>query len=123
MDATELRQRVLALQTDRKPVPLDFEPWGEGLYIKVLSAKDQLDLSETVEAKEMPFQVILHCLVDSTGSPVFGEADVASLEQFPFPEVMQVFARVAKLNGMSTKELDEAMQNFAQAPDEQRSIG
>jgi hypothetical protein len=36
---------------------------------------------------------------------------------------MQVFGEVAKLNGLSTKELDEAMESFAHAPDAQRVSG
>jgi hypothetical protein len=123
MTAEEIRARVLAIQTDRKPQPLDFPEWGDDIYIKVLSADDQADLAEGTEAKAMPLQVILHCLVDQDGERIFGDQDAAELGAFPFPEIMQVFGKVAKLNGLSTKELDEAMASFAPAPDEQRSIG
>ena len=119
----DLRKRILAIQTDRKPVPLDFDPWGAGIYIRVLSADEQAQLSEGVEAKEMPKQVILHCLVDETGERIFTDEDADALGAFPFPEVMQVFGKVAKLNGLSTAELEEAMEHFAPAPDAQRSIG
>jgi hypothetical protein len=123
LSASDIRQRVLAIQTDRKPAPLDFEPWGNSIYIRVLSADDQADLAEGTEAKEMPLQVILHCLVDEDGERIFSDEDRVALGQFPFPEIMQVFGKVAKLNGLSTKELDEAMASFAPAPDEHRSIG
>lgn len=123
MRADELRSRVLALQTDRKPQPLAFEGWGDGIYVRVLSAADQAELAEGVEAKRMPILVILHCLVDSDGERIFADGDESQLGAFPFPEVVQVFGEVAKLNGLSTKELDEAMESFAPAPDEQRSIG
>lgn len=123
MTAEQIRQRVLALQADRKPVPLDFPAWGDDIYIRVLSAADQNAIAEVTEQARMPIQVILHCLVDADGERIFGDGDEAAISGFPFPEVMQVFARVAKLNGMSTSELEEAMENFAPAPDEQRSIG
>lgn len=123
MTANDIRSRVLALQADRKPFPLDFEAWGDDIYIRVLSADDQNALAETTEQAKMPIRVILHCLVDENGERIFGDGDESELGAFPFPEVMQVFAKVAKLNGLSTKELDEAMANFAPAPDEQRSIG
>lgn len=119
----EIRARVLALQTDRKPTPLDYPEWGEDIYIRVLSADDQMALSNVDDENSMPMRVILHCLVNEDGERIFGDGDQAALGAFPFPEVMAVFGRVAKLNGLSTKELDEAMASFAPAPDEQRSTG
>ena len=119
----DIRQRVLALQIDRKPVPLEFDGWGPGLYVRVLSANDQQKLAAEGDEQTMPVRIVLGCLVDSTGERIFTDEDQAALGEFPFPEVMQVFGEVAKLNGLSTKELDEAMQSFAKAPDEQRSIG
>lgn len=123
MTPEEIRARVLALQTDRKPVPLDFPAWGDDLYIRVLSANDQMDLAEVNDGKAMPVQIVLACLVDADGTRIFTEEDAAALGEFPFPEVMEVFAKVAKLNGLSTEELEEAVASFAPAPDEQRSIG
>lgn len=123
MTPEEIRARVLALQTDRKPVPLDFDGWGADLYVRVLSVKDQLDLTETTDEKTMPVKIVLACLVDANGDRIFADEDEAALGAFPFPEVMAVFAKVAKLNGLSTEELEEAVASFAIAPDEQRSSG
>lgn len=121
MASQEIRDRVLALQADRKPQPLDFEPWGEGIYMRVLSVDDQAKLAEATAQTEMPVQVILHCLVDETGERIFSDEDRAALGAFPFPEILQVFGQVAKLNGLSTEELDKALESFVQAPDEHRS--
>jgi hypothetical protein len=123
MTSADIRARVLGLQADRKPVPLDYDPWGTDLYIRVLSANDQVRLSEISDENSMPLLIVLHCLVDFEGERIFTDADMEALGNFPFPEVMEVFAKVAKLNGLSTDELDEAMTRFAQAPDEQRSTG
>ena len=116
----EIRARVLAIQTDRKPHPLEFEGWGPDIYVRVLSSDDQLALSDAVADKEMPLQIVLHCLVDVDGERIFTDEDRAALGAFPFPEIMQVFAEVAKLNGLSNAELEEAVQSFAPAPDAQR---
>jgi hypothetical protein len=119
----EIRARVLAIQTDRKPHPLQFEGWGPGIYVRVLSADDQAALSETTAETEMPLRIVLACLVDAEGERIFTDEDRPALGAFPFPEIMTVFGEVAKLNGLSTKELDEAMASFAPAPDEQRVTG
>jgi hypothetical protein len=119
----EIRARVLAIQTERKPVPLDFIGWGPDIYVRVLSADGQVRLSEATAENEMPIQIILNCLVDHDGERIFTDDDREALGAFPFPEIMVVFGEVAKLNGLSTDELEEAMANFAPAPDEQRSTG
>jgi hypothetical protein len=119
----DIRARILALQTDRKPQPLDVPEWGDDVYIRVLTANDQTALAATVEKDEMPVRIILHCLVDATGQRIFSDDDAQVLGEFPFPEIMTVFAKVAKLNGLSSEELEEAVSRFAPAPDEQRSIG
>lgn len=118
MTPQEIRERVLALQEDRKPHALTFEAWGPGIYIRVLSANDQILLGEGDE-KTMPLRIVLACLVDVDGERIFGDEDLSALGEFPFPEVMTVFTEVAKLNGLSSKELEEAVQSFAPAPDEQ----
>lgn len=120
MDRAEIRERVLALQTDRKPSPLTFEGWGPDIYVKVLSSDDQLRLSEAVEGREMPLQIVLACLVDVDGERIFTDEDRDALGAFPFPEIMTVFGEVAKLNGLSNAELEEAVAVFAPAPDAQR---
>lgn len=116
----EIRERTLALQANRKPQPLDFPAWGDDIYIRVLSANDQMLLAEGDDAT-MPLRIVLACLVTDEGERIFTDDDLSALGDFPFPEVMEVFGRVARLNGLSTVELDEAMESFAPAPDEQRS--
>src|SRR5262249_31168557 len=111
----ELRARILGLQRDRKPVPLEVEEWGDGVYMRVLTAAEQADLPEGTDPKDMPVRVILHCLVDAGGERIFADNDFEALEGFPFPEIMAVFAKVAKVNGLSSTELEEAVERFRTA--------
>jgi hypothetical protein len=104
-------------------VPLEVPEWGGEVYVRVLSAKDQAELSDGVKPAEMPIRVLLHCLVDEAGEPILKEEDAEALAEEDFPVILRVFAFVAKLNGLSTKELDEAMESFAPAPDEYSSKG
>jgi hypothetical protein len=117
------REQILTSRKDRKPVPLEVPEWGGEVYVRVLSAKDQAELSDGVKPAEVPIRVLVHCLVDETGQPILKEEDTEALAEEDFPIIMRVFAFAAKLNGLSTKELEEAMENFAPAPDEYSSSG
>lgn len=113
------REQILASRANRKPVLLEVPEWGaEPVYVRVLSAKDQAELAEGTQASEMPVRVILHCIVDENGERILSDEDFDALADMDFPVIMRVFAFVAKLNGLSTKELEEAMESFAPAPDE-----
>ena len=102
---------------------LDVPEWGDDVYVRVLTANDQALLTEGTDPNTMPVRIILACLVDAEGERIFADGDETALGDFPFPEVMTVFGKVAKLNGLSTAELDEAIASLQPAPDEQRSIG
>lgn len=112
------REQILASRKDRKPVLLSVPEWGGDVYVRVLSAADQMALSDGVEPKDMAIRVILHCLVTEDGNQIFADDDAEELAKEDFPVIMRVFAFVAKLNGLSTKELEEAMESFAPALDE-----
>ncbi len=118
---TLTRAQILASRGDRKPVRLEVPEWGGEVFVRVMSAKDQAALSEDVKASELPIKVILHCLVDEKGQRILSDDDFEALFEEDFPIIMKVFAFVARLNGLSSKELDEAMANFEQTPDEYNS--
>lgn len=112
------REQILAARKDRKPQRLEVPEWGGEVYIRVLSARDQAELSEDTKPTEIPVKVILHCLVDEEGARIFTDDDMDALWAEDFPVIMRVFGAAAKLNGLSTAELDEAIASFAPAPDE-----
>ena len=118
---TLTREQILASRKGRKPVLLEVPEWGGEVYVRVLSAADQMVLSDGVEPKEMAIKVILHCLVDEDGERIFGDDDVDELAKEDFPVIMRVFGFVAKQNGLSTKELEEAMENFGPSPNGSKS--
>lgn len=120
---TLTREQILASRAERKPVPLEVPEWGGEVFVRVLSAKDQMELSEGIKPTEMPVKVIIHCLVDEAGEPIFADEDFETLAAEEFPIIMRIFAVVAKLNGLSTRELEEAVETFTSAPDESSSSG
>jgi hypothetical protein len=118
---TLTREQILASRMNRKPVLLEVPEWGGDVYVRVMSAADQAILSDGVKPAELPIHVILHCLVDESGDRILTDEDAEALAKEDFPVIMRVFAFVAKLNGLSTKELEEAMENFGPSPNGSKS--
>lgn len=114
------REQILAARKDRKPTRLEVPEWGGEVYIRVLSMQDQMAWGD-VDAKELPLRVLIAALVDEAGVAIFQEGDEEELAKEDFPVITRVFAEAARLNGLSTKELDEAMASFDRAPDESSS--
>lgn len=120
-----LRDQIVAAQDrpERKPIRVDVPEWGFPVYLRRLTVADQVALAENVPAAEMPVQVLLHCLVDADGERALTDDDAALLSGEDFPVVLRLFSEAAKLNGLTTAELEEAMEAFGPARDEQPSTG
>jgi hypothetical protein len=115
------REQILAARSSRKPIRLHVEEWGGEVYIRVLSAADQASMSNGHPESEMPIRLLVKALVDEAGQPIFTDDDVPELSKEDFPVIFRVFAEVAKLNGLSTKELEEAMSSFGPTPERRDS--
>lgn len=114
------KEQILASRKDRKPHRFEVPEWGGDVYIRVLSAEAQMAY-DGVEPKDIAGRVLIDALCDENGERLFSDEDFAELMKEDFPVIMRVFAEAAHLNGLSTKELDEAMAGFEQAPDAARS--
>lgn len=109
------REEILAAARHGKPQPLDVPEWGGTVWLRVLSAKDQLALTEGIEQRDVPFRVLIGCVCDEDGNAIFEQGDEDALMEQPFPVIMRVFAEAAKLNGLSSRELEEAVSHFEPA--------
>lgn len=116
------REQILASRGDRKPVPFDVPEWGGTVYIKVMSVRDQVELTDGKKPTDVPLLVVLQSVVDENGQRLFLDDDVEWLADEAFPVVLRVFTFAAKLNGLSTAELEEAVASFSPSPDESRSF-
>jgi hypothetical protein len=115
------REQILASRKERsKPQRLEVPEWGGEVFVKVLSAEDQMSFGEG-DPKTMTGRVLVAALVDEEGERIFTDDDVAELMREEAPVIMRVFSVAAKVNGLTTTELDEAMERFVRAPDEQRA--
>jgi hypothetical protein len=118
---TITRESLKALPPE-KPEHLDVPEWEGDVFIRTMSAREQMDL-QNVSQNDMPIRVMLATLVDEQGSRIFTDEDFDLLAGQPFPVIMRVFRACASHNGFSTKELDEAIEGFVQAPDQETTSG
>lgn len=109
------REQILAARSHRKPIRLEVPEWGGEVFIRVLSVEQQMQW-EDVPDKEMVMRVLTAALVNEDGAPIFEPDDWRELAKEDFPVIMRVFDEVAQVNGLTSKELDEAMALFASAP-------
>jgi hypothetical protein len=118
------REEILRARTNRKPVPIEVPEWGGVVFAKVLSANDQSTLVEDgVPDGALPVRVLVRALCDENENPLFSEDDAAELGKEAFPVILRVFSVVAKLNGLSNKELEEAVATFGPPQAAGSSIG
>lgn len=110
------REAILASKGNRKPVRLEVPEWGGDVFVRVLSAKQSADLGDVPQG-EVLGRVLIDCLCDEEGVRLFTDEDVAALMEEDAPVIMRVFSFAAKVNGLSTKELDEAMAGFGNGPE------
>jgi len=108
------RERIFE-KNKAKRVPFYVEEWEETVYIRTLSVDDQADLSQGKTQAQMVSAVLIASLEDEEGQPIFLAEDAAAIRKMPFTAVLEVFSEAAKLNGLTNKELDEAMASFRQA--------
>ena len=102
--------------------PYHVPEWNQDVYIRKLSVKDQLAVTEDSPRPEVAsVRILLISIVDANGDRLLGDDDMDLLMDQPFPVVMPLMAEVAKLNGLSTEELEVAMAAFGPARDEQPS--
>jgi len=120
---TLTREQILASRKDRKPVRVEVPEWGGDVFVRVLSAAQSLEFTEGKSDRDVLFVMLVNCLVDEEGQRVFTDDDVEALAEEDFPVIMRVYQRVAEVNGLPTKGLEDAMESFKQAPDASSSTG
>lgn len=108
------RERILA-KSKAKRVPFYVDEWEETVFIRMLSVDDQAELSQGKSQAEMVSAVLIASLEDEEGTPIFLAEDDEAIRKMPFIAVLEVFGEAAKLNGLTNKELEEAMESFRQA--------
>lgn len=115
------REEILAgIQARQKTVvTVDVPEWGGSVCIRRLSAAeaDATGLAATRDERDpnvVP-RVLAASLADADGELLFTVDDVEALAHADMAVAARVFGEIIKANGLSSPELDEAMEAFASA--------
>lgn len=122
------REGILAGIAARRQLvePIEVPEWGGAVFIRHLSAAELEEtgfLDEGSNGAEMPVRILAACLADETGSPLFAQEDAKVLADAEFAVILRVFAEAARINGLSSEELEAATAAFAQAQGDASSTG
>ena len=117
------REEILASRQDRKPVRHEVPEWGGDVFIRLMSARESLELTDTQDQNRMIFELLLNTLVDESGDPLFTEDDRKFLEEEPFTLILRLFTAAARVNGIPVGNTEEAVQAFTPTPDASSSTG
>ena len=110
------RAEVLAALDARQHAvdPIEVPEWGLTVYLRHLTAAD-LRAFEDSHGVEFQIRVLIASLADEDGQLLFTEEDAAALAGAEFTVALRLFGIVAKANGLSNENLEDAMVAFGVA--------
>lgn len=121
------RDEILAKIAERKRglEPEEIPEWGGAVFIRRLSM-EALEESGYFSGEEegtaaMTIRLLVACLSDAEGNGLFSPDDGPALMEAEAGIAMRLFAKAAKINGLSKKGLDEAVAAFGEARSEGNS--
>jgi len=122
------REEIIAAIGDKKREVerIDVPEWGGTVCIRRLSVADLKAtgfLEGINDSGEVPIRVLLACIADENGDALFTMDDADILANADFQTVLTVFTEAARVNGLSSKELEEAVAAFAAAQRDDSSTG
>jgi len=119
----DLREQIRSCDDSKVSEPIPCPEWGGDtvLYVRIISGseRDAFDAASFVQKgkkREMSLQDIrarLVCLAacDATGSPVFRRGDEKWLTRKSTVPLDRLYAAAAKLNGLTTEDIEELAGN------------
>ena len=103
-----------ARTTDLRAV--DVPEWGQKVYLRPLSAREQMDIEKMdVPASERSLRILLLSIVDEDGNRLLADDDFDLILDQPFPVLIPLLKETGKVNGFDEAEVEEAMQTFERA--------
>ena len=113
----ELAEKILSA-TDLKREAVEVPEWGVTVYVSTMGGRTRHHWRESAfddeSGKSKPDKVVgwllVHCLTDETGKPVFEptEENALKLEDKNEDVLNRLFDAAVKLNGLTPKAVDDA---------------
>jgi Phage tail assembly chaperone, TAC len=113
---SDLREAMRQAAAARDLVAVDVPEWEEKVYIRKISVRDQMQLSdETQDPKRLAMRILLVSISDENGNRKLTDDDLELLLDQPFPVIMPLLLEAARVNGQSESEVREAVESFGNA--------
>jgi hypothetical protein len=119
---TELRDALKQTASSKDLAVIDVPEWERKVYIRKLTIKDQMRLADEVKNPvEMSVRILLTSLCDENGERELSDDDLDLLTDQPVSLLLPLLTEAARINGLTSAELEEAMASFGNSPGEDRS--
>jgi hypothetical protein len=112
---TDLREAMRAAATRRDLVAIDVPEWGRKVFLRKMSVRDSLDRDDGADPKMAAIRLLLDSVCDENGDPELSEGDLELILDQPVGVLMPILTEAARLNGFTSKELEDAVQSFGNA--------
>jgi hypothetical protein len=112
----DLAEAIRASRNGRKPEKVAVPEWGRDVYVRELSAREQMEILRDRDEADLPVRILLASLVDEDGGRALSDEDYDLLAGEGMRVVMRLFAVAARLNGFGKGELEAAVRDFETTP-------
>lgn len=113
----DLKQLILS-SNDRAAVAVEVPEWGCTVRIGVMTGHQRnawsssaFDADGNVINDNLRSRLLVHCLQDEDGRPLFNESDMEQLEAKSSLVLQRLFAQAKKINGLEPQSVDDAEKN------------
>lgn len=113
---TDLREAMRGTATANDLSAVDVPEWKQKVYIRKLTVREMESLSRPHEGTTAAsIRVLLASIVDEQGNRLLTDEDFDLLMDQPFGLLMPLMAEAGKQNGLTSKEVEEAVELFTKA--------
>lgn len=118
------REFILTVQ-DRKPVAVSVPEWGGEVMVRKISKRERDELlagfksdagSAISNMQTVSDKLLVSCLVDDEGRPMFVESDLAALKEKSPSAVDGLVGELLRINGFTSAVKAEPAKNSEAAP-------
>jgi hypothetical protein len=107
-------------------VPVEVPEWGGTVYLRIMSGAERDAFEDEtyringkvaeLNRKNFRARLLVRCLCNSSGSPLYSPADAAELGQQPADILDRLATMASEINGMSAKDVESLAKNSDAAP-------
>lgn len=96
-------------------VPFDMPEWGGTVHLRAVPFAEAMELQSASGVDYAPL-LIVACVVDEAGAPIFTADDVPALKRKPMRQINKLLARINELNALGAAETEKIAGNSDASP-------